>query len=181
MERPGVVSGLCVFSVDFFHYFAVSCPRAKTKMLKEGLGWSNILLYGMFPPTSEEEGRKYRKENLHLIILKGKILSVHWTLNFGLSFVIEPCYVPLETQFFLSNKPPYSKGGTIHGIRIQTLLISWLFSSGFEALGTGSGSVESGHARAVQLQLDSCVKYPFWSGCCREIRNNPQSPSIKLN
>lgn len=55
------------------------------------------------------------------------------------------------------------------------------FSSEFEALGTGSGSVESGHARAVQLQLNSCVKYPFWSGCCREIRNNPQSPSIKLN
>lgn len=127
MERPGVVSGLCVFSVDFFHYFAVSCPCAKTKMLKEGLGWSNIVLCEMFPSTSEEEGRKYRKETLHLIFLKGKILSVHWTLNFGLSFVIETCYVPLETQFFLSNKPPYSKGGTIHGIKIQTLLISWLF------------------------------------------------------
>lgn len=116
MERPGVVSGLCVFSVDFFHYFAVSCPCAKTKMLKEGLGWSNILLCGMFPPTSEEEGKKYRKENLHLIILKGKILSVHWTLNFGLSFVIETCYVPLETQFFLSNKPPYSRADSREGL-----------------------------------------------------------------
>lgn len=188
MERPGVFSGLCVFPVEFFHYFSVSCPHAKAKMPKEGLGRSNILLCGIFPPTSETEGRKYRKENLRFIFffffLKGKILNIHRALNFELSFVIEACSEPFQTQLFLSNKPPSSKADSRESQSMGSKSSSSHFMAFFpgdlkpleQVLGLWSQTTQ-----LQRLQLNSCVKYPLWSGRCREIRNNPQSPSIKLN